>query len=72
MALIVAFVPFAIPVFLAMQPTYYPNLGMAAYTPPPATRLLPLMNRKMDAPLLPIPIGEHEERPLDAMADAGP
>jgi hypothetical protein len=34
-----------------MQPRVIPNLGLAAYKPPPATRLIPLP-RKMDAPEL--------------------
>jgi len=34
-----------------MQPRVIPNLGLAAYEPPPGTRLLPLP-RKMDAPEL--------------------
>ncbi len=70
LTLIVVAIPFAIPVFLASQPTYYPNLGMAAYTPPPATRIIPMMDRKMDAPL-PIVGGEPEELALNAMAAAG-
>jgi len=34
-----------------MQPRVFPNVGLAAYEPPPATRLIPLP-RKMDAPEL--------------------
>lgn len=68
--LIVVLAPFGIAVFLASQPTYFPNPGMAAYTPPPATRLIPLMNRKMDAPLQ-IAAGEPGEPVLNAMAAAG-
>src|SRR5262245_8606176 len=34
-----------------MQPRVIPNLGLAAYEPPPGTRLVPL-SRKMDAPEL--------------------
>ncbi len=70
MTLIVVAIPFAIPVFLASQPTYYPNSGMAAYMPPPATRLIPLINRKMVAPL-PIAVGELEKPALNAMVAAG-
>jgi hypothetical protein len=34
-----------------MQPRVFPNPGLAAYKPPPGTRLIPLP-RKMDAPAL--------------------
>jgi hypothetical protein len=37
--------------FYFSQPTIYPNPGLAAYVPPPGTRLLPLL-RKSDAPEL--------------------
>jgi hypothetical protein len=53
-----------------MQPRVIPNLGLAAYEPPPGTRLIPLP-RKMDAPELadlpPTPVatvsGEPERSP---------
>ena len=49
-----------------MQPRVLPNLGLAAYEPPPATRLIPLP-RKMDAPELadlpPAPIATVSDQP---------
>ena len=66
-ALIVGLIPVAIPVFLASRPTHYVNPGIAAYTPPPATRLIPLLNRKMDAPMA---VAEPEAPALNAMASA--
>jgi hypothetical protein len=55
-----------------MQPRVIPNLGLAAYEPPPGTRLLPLP-RKMDAPELadlpPTPVatvGVEPERPPES------
>jgi len=50
------------------HPTAYPNPGLAAYTPPPATRLLPLP-RKMDAPAV-ADAGEDTPSPLTALAQA--
>ncbi len=49
------------------QPAIYPNPGLAAYVPPPGTRLLPLL-RKSDAPeLANLP---DEPPPLAALAQA--
>jgi hypothetical protein len=50
------------------QPTISPNPGVAAYTPPPATRLVPLP-RKSDAPVLADLPGDPES-PLTALAQA--
>jgi hypothetical protein len=54
-----------------MQPSVIPNAGLAAYEPPPATRLIPLP-RKMDAPELadlpPAPVetvSDQPERPSE-------
>jgi hypothetical protein len=55
-----------------MQPEKYPNPGLAAYTPPPGTRLLPLP-RKSDAPeLAELPPSPQEESPLHALAQVRP
>jgi hypothetical protein len=40
-----------LPLYSLTQPTIYANPGLAAYTPPPGTRLIPLF-RKSDAPEL--------------------
>jgi hypothetical protein len=50
------------------QPTISPNPGVAAYTPPPATRLVPLP-RRSDAPALADLPGDPES-PLTALAQA--
>jgi hypothetical protein len=42
---------FSLLLFYFSQPTIYPNPGLAAFNPPPATRLLPLP-RESDAPEL--------------------
>ena len=56
-----------------MQPRVIPNLGLAAYQPPPATRLIPLP-RKMDAPELadlpPTPVAAQPERPPESVGKA--
>lgn len=51
-----------------MQPDKYPNLGLAAYTPPPGTRLLPLPH-KSDAPEL-AELPAQEPAALNALAHA--
>ena len=63
-------------VFLALyelsQPTINPNPGLAAYTPPPATRLVPLP-RQSDAPELaelPVDLPPAPASALSAMAQA--
>jgi hypothetical protein len=50
------------------QPTFYPNPGLAAYTPPAGTRLIPLL-RESDAPEL-ADVPEEPTPPLTAMAQA--
>ena len=50
------------------QPTIYPNPGVAAYTPPAGTRLLPLP-RESNAPAL-AEIPEDSPSPLTTMAQA--
>jgi hypothetical protein len=50
------------------QPTIYPNPGLAAYLPPPATRLLPLL-RRSDAPEL-ASIPDEPLSPFSALAQA--
>src|ERR1700733_13434062 len=50
------------------QPTISPNPGIAAYTPPPAPRLVPLA-RQSDAPELPDPAPDPAS-PLPALAQA--
>jgi hypothetical protein len=50
------------------QPTVYPNPGLATYTPPPGTRLLPLP-RKMDAPEVGDLAGDPPS-PVNAVAQA--
>jgi hypothetical protein len=50
------------------RPTISPNPGVAAYTPPPATRLVPLP-RRSDAPALADLPGDPES-PLTALAQA--
>jgi hypothetical protein len=50
------------------QPTVYRNPGLAAYTPPPGTRLLPLP-RKMDAPEV-ADLDESPPSPVTALAQA--
>jgi hypothetical protein len=55
-------------IFDLSQPTVYPNPGMAAYTPPPGTRLLPLP-RTSDAPEL-ADLPNEPPSPLTAMARA--
>jgi hypothetical protein len=54
-----------------MQPDKYPNPGLAAYTPPPGTRLLPLP-RKSDAPELAELPPTQVPSPLNALAQARP
>jgi hypothetical protein len=55
-------------VFCLSQPTIYPNPGLAAYTPPPGTRLIPL-SRQSDAPAL-ADVPDEAPSPLTAMAQA--
>jgi hypothetical protein len=50
------------------QPTVSPNPGLAAYTPPPATRLVPLA-RQSDAPEL-TELAPDPASPLTALAQA--
>jgi len=50
-----------------LQPSAFPNSGLAAYTPPPGTRLLPLP-RKSDAPELAALASQEEPTPLGARA----
>jgi hypothetical protein len=50
------------------QPTISPNPGIAAYTPPPATRLVPLA-RQSDAPVL-TDLAPDPASPLTALAQA--
>jgi hypothetical protein len=56
-----------------MQPRVIPNMGLAAYEPPPATRLIPLP-RKMDAPELaelpPAPVEPVSAQPERSPASA--
>jgi hypothetical protein len=54
--------------FYFSQPTIYPNPGLAAYVPPPGTRLLPLL-RKSDAPEL-ANLQDEPPSPLAALAQA--
>jgi hypothetical protein len=54
--------------FYFSQPTIYPNPGLAAYVPPPGTRLLPLL-RKSDAPEL-ANLPDEPPSPLAALAQA--
>jgi hypothetical protein len=53
-------------VFDLSQPTIYPNPGLAAYTPPAGTRLLPLW-RRSDAPEL-ATLSSEPPSPLTALA----
>jgi hypothetical protein len=54
------------------QPKINPNPGLAAYTPPPGTRLIPLP-RKSDAPeLAELPPAPASPSPLTALAQAQP
>jgi hypothetical protein len=50
------------------QPTAYPNPGLAAHTPPPGTRLIPLL-RRSDAPKL-ADVPNEPASPLTALAQA--
>jgi hypothetical protein len=54
--------------FYLSQPTIYPNPGLAAYMPPPGTRVLPLP-RESDAPVL-ADLPTEPPSPLAAMAQA--
>jgi hypothetical protein len=54
--------------FYFSQPTIYPNPGLAAYVPPPGTRLLPLL-RKSDAPKL-ANLPDEPPSPLAALTQA--
>src|SRR5262249_23520297 len=55
-----------------MQPRVIPNMGLAAYVPPPGTRLIPLPH-KMDAPELkdlpPAPVASAEPDPPPASVE---
>jgi hypothetical protein len=62
---------FGLLLMFLMQPAEYPNPGLAAYTPPPGTRLLPLP-RKSDAPELAELPPAQEPSPLNALAQARP
>ena len=53
-------------VFYLSQPTIYPNPGLAAYSPPAGTRLVP-PPRESDAPDL-AEVPENSSSPLTAMA----
>src|ERR1700746_2633058 len=55
--------------FCLSKPTVYPNLGLAAYRPPPATRLLP-PPRVSDAPDIPSEATTASEAPSTARAQA--
>ena len=50
------------------RPTIYPNLGLAAYTPPPGTRLLPLPRKSGAQELADLP--DEPPSPLTALAQA--
>jgi hypothetical protein len=54
--------------FCFSQPTIYPNLGLAAYVPPPATQLVPIL-RKSDAPEV-ANLPDEPPSPLAALAQA--
>jgi hypothetical protein len=56
------------PLYSLTRPTIYANPGLAAYTPPPATRLVPLA-RKSDAPEF-IDLPDEPPSPLSAFAQA--
>jgi hypothetical protein len=53
-------------IFDLSQPTMYPNPGLAAYTPPPGTRLLPLPRRSEAPELADLP--NEPPSPLTALA----
>jgi hypothetical protein len=57
-------------IYFLCQPTVSPNPGIAAYTPPPATRLVPLP-RISDAPEL-AELPAETPSPLAALAQARP
>jgi hypothetical protein len=57
-----------LPLYSLTQPTVYANPGLAAYTPPPATRLVPLA-RKSDAPEL-VDLPDIPPSPRSAFAQA--
>jgi hypothetical protein len=57
-----------LPLYSLTQPTVYPNPGLAAYTPPPGTRLIPL-SRKSDAPEL-VDLPDEPRAALSAFAQA--
>jgi hypothetical protein len=59
---------FSLLLFCFSKPTIYPNPGLAAYAPPPGTRLLPLP-RKSDAPEL-ANLPDEAPSPLAAFAQA--
>jgi hypothetical protein len=56
--------------YSATRPTIYANPGIAAYTPPPGTRLVPLP-RSSDAPEL-VDLPDQASSPLTALAQAQP
>jgi len=57
-----------LPLYSLTQPTVYANPGLAAYTAPPGTRLIPLF-RKSDAPEL-VDLPEAPHSALSAFAQA--
>jgi len=59
---------FSLLLFYFSEPTTYPNPGLAAYVPPPGTRLVPLP-RKSDAPELGN-LPDEPSSPLAAFAQA--
>jgi hypothetical protein len=59
---------FSLLLFHFSQPTTYPNPGLAAYRPPPATRLIPVP-RNSDAPEL-ANLPDQPPSPLAAFAQA--
>lgn len=54
----------ALPVYLMSPDTHLPNPGMAAYTPPPRARLVPVP-RKMDAPPI-VTASDREDAAIEA------
>jgi hypothetical protein len=61
---------FSLLFYSATRPTIYANPGIAAYAPPPGTRLVPLP-RTSDAPEL-VDLPDQAPSPLTALAQAQP
>jgi hypothetical protein len=61
---------FSLLFYSVTRPTFYANPGLAAYAPPPATRLIPLP-RTSDAPEL-VDLPDQTPSPLTALAQAQP